>query len=534
MSDQEKNQWYLADTLFKAGRYEEAVEQYTSLASKSGHPYVDGARYHIMQSWQKMLINAYQKDNVRAPEALRERVVVAENGNEREVFALVDAHQAFISAADDIRSDTFEDIPENAAYIKALEDDRVALHYTPAQILFEYGRFEEARPRLEEVIELFPTTNEAAFSANLLVNSFLEEGDLDNVRDLLVRFSEERLGSDPEAITQQQRTFREQLEQTVYKLAGRLKAEGKVLPAANAYLSFTEEFPDSEYVDEALYTAAVYFNNAGRVTRANDLYEDFINRYPDHPDAEGLTFDIAKNSADVLDFEKALEYYGRILRYFGDGEYADGALINSALLKVGLGDSSGAAKALEDYVERYPEDENLEDYLWLAAQQWELAGDNKALAFYQRYLGARSGIHPGHTLEALNWIAEYYTKSGNRRAESARQELVETCNTFLAEGKEPGRRGRNLAATVVLDELMEKLEEFRSIDYPDASKISFVQAFNELTVTKREELDAIATQADFIFNNYADPITTMGAFYAVGWLSWPSLSSTTTRRCPRC
>ena len=516
VSDQEKNQWYLADTLFKSGRYEEAVAQYTSLAGKEGHPYVDGARYHIMKSWQKMLINAYQKDNVRAPEALRERVVVAENGNEREVFALVDAHQAFISAADDIRSDTFEDTPENAAYIAALDNDRVALHYTPAQILFEYGRFEEARPRLLEVIDLFPTAPEAAFSANLLVNSYLEEGDLDNVRELLVRFTQEALGSDPEKIAELQRNFNDQLESTVYNLAGRLKAEGKVLPAANAYLAFTEEFPDSKLVDEALYTAAVFFNNAGRVTRANELYEEFINRYPDDPNSEGLTFDIAKNAADVLDFEKALDYYGRILRYFGEGEYADGALINSAQLKIGLGDAAGAAAALEDYVERYPEDEQLESYLWLAAQQWELAGDREALAFYQRYLRTRRGVDAGHTLEALNWIAEYYEKTNNRRAADARQELVESCNTFLAEGKDVGRRGRYLAATVVFEELLDKLEEFRAIEYPDASKISFVQAFNELTVAKREVLDEIAAQAKMIFDTYSEPVTTMGSFYVVG------------------
>ena len=49
------------------------------------------------------------------------------------------------------------------------------------------------------------------------------------------------------------------------------------------------------------------------------------------------------------------------------------------------------------------------------AQQWELAGDKKALAFYQRYLRSRSGVHPGHTLEALNWIADYYAKTETAR-----------------------------------------------------------------------------------------------------------------------
>jgi len=218
----------------------------------------------------------------------------------------------------------------------------------------------------------------------------------------------------------------------------------------------------------------------------------------------------------VLEFEKALEYYNRVLKYFGDGEYADGALLNSAQLKIGLGDHKGAATALEDYARRFPEDENLEGYLWLAGQQWELQGDKDALRFYGRYLKQRRGIHPGHTLEALNWIAAHYEKTGSRKAGKAWVDLVETCDTFLAEGREVRRRGRHLAARVLFKELVKDLEAFQEITYPDASKMSFITAFNELTITKKEELDALAGRANQIFQTYSDPVTTMGAFYVVG------------------
>jgi TolA-binding protein len=526
VSDQEKNQWYLAGTLFSAGRYKEAIAEYTSLAAKVGHPYKDGSRYSIMLSWQQILINTYGKDNIRASDAIRERVVVASDGKERSVYALAGAHNSYIAAADDIRSDTFEDIPENAAYIASLDENRVALHYTPAQLLYEYGRYEDARPRLEEVIDLFPRRVEAGDAANLLVNTFLgpdgkgfKEGDLESARTLLARFSEEDLGGDPAAISERQRKFRRQFEQTTYNLAYALKEDGKPIPTAKAFLAFTEEFPESEDALNALYSAAVYYKKAGKFTRANELNEQFINLYPDDKKSEGLTFDIAMDSADVLDFEKALEYYGRILRYFGEGEYADSALINSAQLKVGQGDHRGAATALEDYVKRFPEDEANEDYLWLASQQWELEGDRDALRFFQRYLDKRRGVHPGHTLEALHWIADHYEQGGNRKnrkAPAAWLELVDTCNRFLAEGQKPGRRGLHLAASVLLRELLSDLERFQDITYPDPSKISFVQGFNELKISKKEELDGLADRAIAIFQTYADPVTTMGAFYLVG------------------
>ena len=46
----EKNQWYLADTLYRAGRYEEALVQYDSLMLKEGHPFRDGAKWQTVQA----------------------------------------------------------------------------------------------------------------------------------------------------------------------------------------------------------------------------------------------------------------------------------------------------------------------------------------------------------------------------------------------------------------------------------------------------------------------------------------------------
>jgi TolA-binding protein len=514
VSDQEENQWYLADTLFQAGRYQEAIASYTSLTQKEGHPYIDGSRYIIVKAWEQILINAYLKHTIKPTDAVRERVVVAPDGSERPVFGLVDAHQSYINAADDIRSANFEDSPGNAVYVASLESERVALHYAPAQILMNYGRFEEGRPRLEELLERFPRSHMAPETAILLVNSY--KGDLEKERDLYARFSEEDLGSDPAAIAEGQAKFRKALEVTINSLAERLFKEGKFVQSANAFLAFTQEFPDSVLVRDALYNAAFYFEKGGKTARANELYEDLINRYPDHEAAEAIMFDIAQTSAGILNFDKALDYYGRILRDFGDGENAEMALYNLATLKIGMGDHSGAASALEDFARRFPADKQLEGTLWLAGQQWELEGDRQALKFYQRYLKERRGVDPGHTLESLNWIASHYQETGNRKAGKAWVDLVETCNVFLAEGKDPGFRGKHLAAQVVLKELLEDLEAFKIFQYPDPTKNSFVTAFQELRDSKKKGLEGIEERAIQIYETYSDPDATMGAFYIIG------------------
>ena len=516
VSNQEENQWYLAISLSKAGRYKESIAEYVSLANKEGHPYREASRYEIMKGWKKILVNTYPTIEKAPKDAVRERVVTSANsGAERDVFQLGEAHTAFIEACDELRTTTFNSSAVNDPYIATLEEDRVALHYLPAQILYEHGRYEEARPRLTEVIDTYPDTEEAAFAANALVNTYVEEGDLETVRTLLTRFSTENFGSDPGKVAERRDEFRGQLETTVYDLAQRLQKSGKLLAAANAFLSFTEEFPEAELASKALYSSAVNYNGAGKKARANEIYEEFINRYPDDELSDGLTFDIAENAAEVLEFDKALDYYGRIIKYFAGSKNAKNALYNSANLKVGIGDARGAATDLEAYVRKFPDDAENESLVWLAGEQWELVSDKDALRFFQRYLSERQDVDPGHTLEALFWIANHYEEQGNRKAPEAWQELVTKCDAYLAEGRQPGPRGVHRAASVVLKELLKEVEAYKVINYPDSSKSTFMTKWNELTVSKEEQLAAIFEGAKSL-REYKDPVTMMGSYYAQG------------------
>ena len=85
----------------------------------------------------------------------------------------------------------------NEEYKASLEAARPAMAYLPGQILYYHGHLEEARERLMKVIDRWPSKDEAAYAASLIVDSWSEEEDLAKVRMWAGKFARMRLGSMP-------------------------------------------------------------------------------------------------------------------------------------------------------------------------------------------------------------------------------------------------------------------------------------------------------------------------------------------------
>jgi TolA-binding protein len=506
--DYAEYQWYLADTLYQASRYDEAIKEYLRLIATDGHPYGDGSRWQMVKAWTQILVNTFGKVEQLPEGAVVESTVEAATGD-RPVYLLGEQHIAFISAADDIRNDDFEQVD----YKKALEENRAALHYQPAQILYEHGRYEEARPRLIEVVDEFPTYDEAAYAASLLVNTYIEEGNLEMVREWTGKFAAMALGSTAELTEEKARFFATQQEGAAFKLAGQLMEKGDLLDAATAFLDFLEEFPQSEYIDEALYNAGAMYDNAGKVEPANEIYEQYINLYPRDDKSEQLYARIAGNYSDVLELDQAIDYYRRLIRNFPESERAADAMANSALLKVGVGDHVGAARALEDFARKFPDDPDVETYFWIAGEQWALVSEDKALAFYRRYLDRFVDSNPDHTIEALHWLADYWEKKGNeRRAERGWEDLMNRYESMLNAQLDMGPRALNLVAKTAFRDVQASYDVYALVEFPtDPAELA-----EYLTVTKLEGLQALVKGTLAFIQRYPDFEYSTAALYIQG------------------
>jgi len=511
-------QWYFADTLRKSRRLPEAAAEYVQLLKGKGHPYADGSMWNLMQVRRQVLIDRYGKVESLPPDAVEESRVTLVSGAERVVYQLSDAHKDFIESADMLSQAKFE----NEEYAESLEQFRPAMAYLPGQILYFHGHLEGARERLLDVIETWPGRDEAAFAASLVVDSWQDEEDLAKVRMWAGKFARMSLGSSDAAMAKNM-DFTNLEEGAAFKMAAQYIEQGKREEAAEAFLSFMNDFPRSEHIKKAHYNAANNFEIIGQVERANSLFRDYIEniekgKYEADDQAWPIYERIAFNYASSLELNDAVRYFEMLYRRSAKAEKpyenAPAALYNAGFLRIGLGDHRGAAENLERYATQNRDQLDAEAAMWTAADQWELLGRDEAKMFYERYLAEWGTTNPDHAIAARYELAKYAEEVGDRYTDQAWLSVIETYNE-LAPGGQLGPLGIHYAAAASFRPIQKAFDEFSQYAFTDndeynAKLITEIKA-SELAALEKQCVDLIKAYPDFDYSSAA--LYTLGASF---------------------
>ena len=528
-SDYYEIEWYLADTLLKAGRLDEAASEYEQLLKGGEHNYRQGALWLLMQVRRQQIIDRYGAFDKVPEGAIVEKQVETPSGRKRDVYtvgsdfaqfievcdALVAADfgaaaaevEAQISASkDEKEQDRLQTELDNIrAYAEALEQFRPALAYLPAQILYYHGHFDEARLRFEDIIAKFPRDDNAAYSARLMVDSFTADGDLQNVRKYSSIYAGMRLGKSDDALSGDM-IFKDLQEGATFKLAEEYIKQGDREAAADAFLAFMKEFPNSQYRKDALYNAANSYEILGRVEDSIRLFEQYVNEFPTDERSRPLFFRIATNYATALELEKAVQYYQNLYdNTKGKGiEFADApnALYNAGFLRIGLGQYQTAARTFEQYARENPDRDDAEKVMFQAGELWERVGPDQAIKFYrERYLRAYPTEEPDHVMEAYNRIAQLTEDSGAkpRQVDAAWQDLAQAYARLSTAG-EIGPRGRHYAAHAEFRNLQADFESFKQISFTSNDD----KNAELLLETKKSQLTEIEGRANRMITTFQD------------------------------
>lgn len=496
--DYYKQQWYLADSLKLAGEFDRALVEFESLVrSARYHPYGDAAMYSLMDvRLQRMASLGHAADVVPADAAVERTYQAGENTIQ--VYTLSEDRKRFIASADAVLAHKFElsSDPELPNYQAAVDQRRASILYLTGQMLYYHNRYDEARPRFEQLIEKYPNTLEANYAAGLLVDSYLAEGNLAQVRTYSRRFTVNPPGPPTDVDPDR---FKGTLEGTTFKLALQ-DAEGKdPLLAAEAFMAFLQEFPNSEFAPDALYNAAYYNQQAGKADAANQLYEQFVSKYPKDKRSKGLYFRIAANYEATFELEKAVGYYDRVLSHADatPAEKAD-AQYNRSFLLIGLGRHREAAQGFERYEADYPAQEDKEQILFLAGEQWQKVGDNDAVEFYNRYKKRYPDANADHYIEAEYRLLELYRKSSEAKAARQGDAIVAAFDRFARAGKPIGPKGHEYAAAAEYPTLESRFASY-SDDKLTGNEDKDAKILNE---TKPAELKALEDQVKSFVARY--------------------------------
>jgi TolA-binding protein len=368
--------------------------------------------------------------------------------------------------------------------------------YLPAQILYYHNRYDEARERFLRLIEDMPRTEEASFAASLLLDSYIAENNLAEVRRWSKQFATMQLG----AADVPDSYFAETLEGSTFKLALQAAELGEYDEAAVAFLAFKDEFPASDFAPEALYNAAYYYQQVGKVDQANQLYEQFVAEYPANDKSRVLLFNIAANYEATFQFERAIAYYEQLVGAFPEDVNAADAIYNAAFLRTGLELHEEAALGFQRYADLYDRPDE-EEVMFMAGESWEYVDPERGLRFWRDYLRVYGNASPDRALDAEGRIADIHRELGDDvAAERKLDDIIERFDSIVAAGGQVGPRGHNRAAQA----------EFREIESLFTDLTDEVLTGDEegdailLDETKPEEIREFGLRADAFISKYAD------------------------------
>ncbi|HEX8439658.1 tetratricopeptide repeat protein [Archangium sp.] len=340
-------------------------------------------------------------------------------------------------------------------------DKQVEIAFKAANIYYRHNHFDEAVLRFSEIALGRPDykfeSGERAgeIAANLILDSYNLLEDWSKVNEWARRFyNNEKLATGK---------FREDLskviEQSAFKLVSQLEAKNQFAKAAEAYLSFVADFPQTEIADVALFNASVDYYKAKMLDKAIQVRQRIIEQYPASRFVPECIYNNAEALEAVGDFAESADVYEQYVRGYEaslsggkafvakkaparggkkgkaapapvsdkpgqpqkwEESKAQVALFNAATYREGLAQFKQALALREHYLQLWPKAKDAEDILLSIITLHEKAGNYyKAIAQLEEYerLYMRS---PSKFLMAEGRIVDIYENKVRKAKDTER------------------------------------------------------------------------------------------------------------------
>ena len=269
-------------------------------------------------------------------------------------------------------------------------DKRVEIAFKAANLYYRHNHFDEAVLRFSEIALGYPDykfeTGERAseIAANLILDSYNLLQDYAKVNEWARRF----YANDKLATGKFRDDLAKLIEQSSFKLVSQLEEKKEFQKAAEAYLAFVKDFPQTELADLALYNASVDYYKAKQLDKAIEVRKSLFAQYPRSKYVPDSIYANAEALEAIGDFEDAAATYEAYVRGYersvsekgapksrnnkkGDDKpavpqkwdeaKAQVALFNASTYRAGLGQTKAALRNRERYLELWPKSKDADD-----------------------------------------------------------------------------------------------------------------------------------------------------------------------------
>ena len=425
--------FFHAELLFALGRWQEAGDEYTAVA-KAGAAQATGEDGRPLK---------YQVEALES--AVLAYAEVAKQGAPPPAHHSADGAPAPMPPA----QRQLVDACERYLALAPRGEKNVEIAYQAAQAYYAHDQLPEAERLFTGIAVDHPRHELARFSANLALDTLNLRRDWRGMHALARRFwdTPELLQAHPELRDDLARV----VEQSAFKLVEELQRAGRLPAAAEAYVAFATEWPQSKLAPTALHNAAVSLAEAHATARAIEVREQLAQRYPSHPLAAKALAANAQDWAATLDFDRAAEAWERYhaewrkqrtaRKAAGGPEYeeqvARDGLFDAGVLREGLGQLRRAEQDRLAFLASWPEAREAPQVFLsladLAAREGNSAKEARLLREYQKK----------HARSADDWLAAQHriARGAERRGDAAGARRAWAEALAYARGKKVGERG---------------------------------------------------------------------------------------------
>jgi tetratricopeptide (TPR) repeat protein len=327
-----------AETLFYGKRYAEAAVQYEKVRdSNLDNRYLEDAAFNALKSYEYLIEEqkaSGQLEYPPLPELGKTASPVQPIPFPDTVKKLQEAYDAFVQ--------------------KVPTSGRLAtIAYKAAEIDFRYLHWDQARPRLESVLEKYCSNEVSLRAGRAILSSYSIENDLDKIVEWTDRLDKLGCGgtSPDRKVAEGER--KELKGGARFKICDRYLDAKEYEKAAPCYIEVVNASPSNEggNNDKALNNAAVAYENVKRYFAATRLYERIVAEYPKSEFVDEALFRTAYNYQRFFEFDKAVVSYKRLAvdPRFKNSEHHTDALYNAASILENDQAYDEAAKLYQDY-----------------------------------------------------------------------------------------------------------------------------------------------------------------------------------------
>jgi len=354
---------------------------------------------------------------------------------------------------------------DNYAKLLPNEKEGFAMRYTAATTFFDYGHYQVALTRFDQMGVEISETPQGQSSIKAILAFHAERKDWENLVKAGKKYNENaKIMATPVKVE-----VVKAMKFGTFQHAAQQNKDGKFLEAAKTFESFQQQFPKDEIADKALYNASLNYYKVAKVDEALAAGNKLLKEYPKSNLVPDVTLDMAQTNESLADFPSSARLYRDYGLNHPKEPKAKNALFNAATLYKGLNNSVEATQLYKKFISLYPKDELAKTARLEIAQIDEKEKNYpEAITYYNQYAALWPERSEGN-LVARSRTARILLIQGNQK--EAVKEIGKLHKDLTAKNAPAATEARRVAAGALFNDLENAFRAFQAVKITDAKSI---------------------------------------------------------------